>query len=397
MFCEVCKRDYDSMIYPECPYCNKLLPIDLNDTSTPNADEQLLAPQNFQLLSKDNSVQPLVSFNVVCPNCGTKNARNKRFCSNCLELLQNFTPNMEKENYNSEICRRLDHKTIIKHFNITARAFLMYFTDKKFNIDCPRCGQKTEWYLDNCKKCGQLVYWYQCGGTLKNGVKCNNKMKMSDIECNVCGQEGLFSFFKKLMSGRIRGKMADNIFNILEQVFGIDLTTDTFSAKIDQRTIQRIKGDAEQICGDIVELLETFSKGLKDFTFGLGNEDVELGDTFSAMKKNSWVTPDIITPTKSNNVLDIMDKRKQQIANGGKINDEDEEENVVDDEEEIHNLMPKAKSKKTSKKSTKIAKAPADDEDEEAEETTKDVNDEFWSPYDEDDPDATIKPPKKIK
>lgn len=366
MYCEFCKLDFDNMIYPDCPYCNKLLPIDINDISTPNTDEQkMIEQQNFQLLSKDTTMKSEINFNIVCPNCGFKNQRNKRFCINCLELLQNFTPNMERENLNSAICSGLDHKTLMKFFNITARCFIMYHFKIEFNKTCQKCGNKVDWYLDNCNKCGQLTYFYQCYGSLKNGMKCTNKIKIFDQKCSICGNEVFYSYFKKLMMGKIRGKTADDIFDKLEELFSTDLRKDTFSAlRINQGEIQQIKSKAEQMCGNGIELLETFSKALKDFTYNSNYyDDIDFKDAISSMKDMPWLNNEIITPPKSTNVLDIMDKRKKQIAG----------ENIMDDNTEDEDPIS------LSNISTNTNTTSKNDEEE------NDDDPDYWSPYENDD------------
>lgn len=340
MICDDCKKTYDSIVYPVCPFCNSLIVSYDNDVSTSNdLTKNIFENQNFQLLSKENVIVPDITNYTVCPNCAYKNSRGKKYCNNCLSILDNFSPNMEKDNKNEEICKRLDNVTLRKQFQITARAYLMYYLGKDQEEECESCKSKVSWINDYCPNCNEKVNTYNCSGHLQNEIQCGNRLLLSDNECSVCGQESLFSFFKQVMEGKYRGSTVDKMFTHLEKTFDVELKKDTFSSNsLDQRTILKIKNEAEITCAEVENILKAFASGLKEYSYrnDYDDDDYSMMDSFESTNKNNTIDENqIITPIKSNNVINIVNKRSQTLSNNNNNNNNnDDVESEEDDDDD---------------------------------------------------------------
>lgn len=330
MNCLKCKRNYNCMIFPECPYCNNIIKDNnLESESSSEKSLQTILPSNTiaNLLSKDNTIQSRFDFQITCPKCYRIVPRNAKFCPYCISLLHNSTSQQIEENFASNAVQMLSADIINQYLQISGKAFLLYYTQNGFNYNCPYCQKEISWVEDYCPYCKNIepISFYQCRGSY-NGHQCSYKMKMLEEECPICHTKGLFYMLKETLEGRIRGDIANSFLSILSKIFVIDASTLSSAAHIDHGEIIYIKNNAEEICGQTSAILESIAKVLNAVTNYSQNEEVnELPDSISAMKKpeNNWFSSNIVTPTKSKNVLNIIEQRVLQSQNKNAIMDND--------------------------------------------------------------------------
>lgn len=308
--CNVCHNTYSTIQYPLCPYCNGMIPANVQNQNTPTTKSPSLPIQQSTINIPTQQIQVVghePKTYVICPNCGLKNARFRRHCTSCTSPLPLFSQKQEIQTYDNEIVKSLDFETR-KYFKIAGfRVNLIKYLGMSMEKQpCPNCGTICTIIDDDCPNCGQERQRYQCTNKNANGAPCGTKLKTTDMYCPTCKNITLLNFIQQVASGKVRGESGNKILQTWEQVYGFTLFKETYGASMEHSKISDYKNILESVCGEVAKINETFAKGLKSFMVS-GGRTADLGDSISAIK--NYQMPTISRPVPTNNIADLSQRR----------------------------------------------------------------------------------------
>jgi len=312
VICKSCGNNYDSLLNPNCPHCENK--IQQNATFIGRSQQNIQQPCNVdcssgtcgssingniinsnQELSQSSFIPnqqnyELPKTEIICPQCQHKNKRIHKFCSECLEPLPIYDYKQEREGQVENIVRCLDQSTRENMLLVGIRLFLIKVIGDKIGKDLLRpskcnamlsngtnCQQIVTILNDDCPVCKSPHLRYTCSS-------CNSyQLATTDLTCPKCKDKTFFGLIYDVINGA-RGNIQDIIIN-LESVFKIKLNKETFSSRMQQRSIVQSKLILEQLSGDISEFCKTSAKYLKDTM--TESQYFGMKDSFNEIN-NSW-------------------------------------------------------------------------------------------------------------
>lgn len=278
MECQNCQQEfYETVTNNLCPFCNTSHNVPPSPTTESNSDNGFyvtnVADQFdiLEVLNKQFNPNNISNEPIACQVCNYKNLSIYEYCTMChsplysrqlkrrseIDNLRQFKSLMSDKKWEGFYYKGL-HTMIIHYLIVNTNGKTNFFVPMKcgeqHQTNCPEMLTSQDY---KCPSCGKLHLVFPC-------IQCQKPISLEKHNCPHCGTDSITTYFDLAIKGEIEGKITEQIYNYLEELFHLKVKKHTKPISINQNNILQIKQQLETIINDVEQIARLWGEHLSD-------------------------------------------------------------------------------------------------------------------------------------